>query len=180
MLVAIVGPSGTGKDTLMNAARTALAGDPRFVFVRRAITRPMDAGGEDHEPCTPDIFALRGASGEFALEWHVHGLSYGIPAVELAPVGAGAITIVNLSRTVISQAEHLFPRLAVIEIFTPAAILAERLAARGRESRDEIATRLAREAPLSVTRAELHRIFNDRDLASVIAEFIGLLEGFAD
>lgn len=179
MLVAIVGPSGAGKDTLMNAARAALADDPRFVFVRRVITRPAEAGGEDHEPCSPEIFALRGASGEFALDWHAHGLSYGVPVTGLAPLKTGAVVIVNLSRKAIPAAEMAFPRLAVVEITAPVAVLAERLAARGRESRDEIITRLAREAPLVAHRATIHRISSDRDLARVSAEFLNLLRGFA-
>lgn len=179
-LVAIVGPSGAGKDTLLNAARAALADDPRFVFVRRVITRPAEAGGEDHEPCTPEIFALRGASGEFALDWHAHGLSYGVPTARLAPLETGAVVIVNLSRKVIAQAEAAFPRLAVVEITAPIAILAERLAARGRENRDEITARLAREAPLVAHRATIHRISNDRDLADVSAEFLNLLRSFTD
>ena len=43
ILVLIVGPSGAGKDTLLAIAREALAGDDRFLFPRRHVTRPSDS-----------------------------------------------------------------------------------------------------------------------------------------
>lgn len=180
MLVAVVGPSGAGKDTLMNAARVALAGDERFLFVRRVITRPAEAGGEDHEPATPEAFVRRAAAGDFVLSWQAHGLDYAIPARLLDDVARGRVAIVNLSRKVIGMAEAAFPQVAVAEITAPVAVLAHRLAARGRESEAEIAGRLAREAPLVATRAPVHRISNDRDLSIVAADFVALLRGFAD
>ncbi|MFM7416656.1 MAG: phosphonate metabolism protein/1,5-bisphosphokinase (PRPP-forming) PhnN, partial [Alphaproteobacteria bacterium] len=79
MLIAVVGPSGAGKDTLMAGARAALAQDARFRFVRRAITRPAEAGGEDHEALTETAFIKRRDAGGFALHWQSHGLLYGIP-----------------------------------------------------------------------------------------------------
>jgi phosphonate metabolism protein PhnN/1,5-bisphosphokinase (PRPP-forming) len=143
MLVLVVGPSGAGKDTLLNAARRALAGDSRFRFVRRVITRPADAGGEDHEPVTEAAFMAR----EFALSWQAHGLRYGIPAEGADDVASGIVVVANVSRGVIADAAARFP-VRVIEVTAPAQVLAERLAMRGRESASDVAARLARSVAL--------------------------------
>ena len=79
ILVGVVGPSGAGKDTLLDAARAALSADPAFVFLRRVITRPADSGGEAHEPATRGAFLAARDEGAFALTWEAHGLFYGIP-----------------------------------------------------------------------------------------------------
>ena len=39
IMIAVVGPSGAGKDSLLNLARTHYRNDPRIGFVRRVITR---------------------------------------------------------------------------------------------------------------------------------------------
>jgi phosphonate metabolism protein PhnN/1,5-bisphosphokinase (PRPP-forming) len=155
MLVLVVGPSGAGKDTLLNAARRALAGDARFRFVRRVITRPADPAGEDHEPVTDADFAAR----DFALQWQAHGLRYGIPADVAHDAASGVVMVANVSRGVIDEAATRFP-VRVIEVTAPPRILAERLAARGRETAADIAARLARTVPLPYN-VVVETVFND-------------------
>ena len=144
MLVLVVGPSGAGKDTLLDAARRALAGDARFRFVRREITRPATAGGEAHVEVHFSVFAARRGAGHYALHWEAHGLGYGIPAAELAP---DRFAVVNVSRSVIAEAAQRF-RIRVVEITAPPAVLAQRLRLRGREAEADIAARLARSVGL--------------------------------
>jgi phosphonate metabolism protein PhnN/1,5-bisphosphokinase (PRPP-forming) len=110
-------------------------------LVRRVITRPVDAGSEDHEPATENAFVARVAQGDFALFWHAHGLSYGLPKQAFEAPGD---VIFNGSRAVLSDAVRVFPGLRVIVVTAPDDILAARLAARGRESLDDIRARLAR------------------------------------
>lgn len=146
-LIAVVGPSGAGKDTLLAALA---ARRPDLVLVRRAITRPAEAGGEDHEALTEAEFAARAAAGDFLFHYRAHGLRYGIPRAALAEVAAGRTVLFNGSRAALGAARAAFAGLEVVMVTAPAAVLAARLAARGRESPAEIAQRLARGGALSV------------------------------
>lgn len=143
-LIAVVGPSGVGKDSLMEAL---CARRPDLARVRRVITRAPEAGGEDHEAVGPALFAARAAGGDFALHWQAHGLSYGVPASVDAVLGAGRDALVNLSRGVLGKAARRFDTLHVLHVTARPEVLAERLSGRGRESAGEIARRLSRPAP---------------------------------
>lgn len=173
MLVPVVGPSGAGKDTLMAGARAALEGDARFLFARRCITRPAEAGGEDHSPMTePDFEALREAGG-FALWWRAHGLLYGIPVAVARALEEGRVVVANLSRTVLAEAASRYP-LRILNITAPLPVLAARLAARGREDAADIAARLAREAALPPG-LPVETVMNDSTVAEGTARVLAAL-----
>ncbi|MDO8884063.1 MAG: phosphonate metabolism protein/1,5-bisphosphokinase (PRPP-forming) PhnN [Pseudotabrizicola sp.] len=138
MIFAVVGPSGAGKDTLI-AGACALY--PELQLVRRVITRPADAGGEDFEGVTEAQFLRRRAMGEFALDWQAHGLWYGIPKQHLTANGP---ILFNGSRAALMAAMALMPDLVVILVTAPAEVLAMRLAARGRECVEDVRARLER------------------------------------
>ena len=140
-LVAVVGPSGAGKDTLLAALA---ARDPDLVLVRRVITRPGDAGGEDHEGVSPGEFEMRAAAGDFLVHWRAHGLRYGIPREVLDLVRQGRTVLFNGSRVALPAVRAAFPALEVVMITAPVPVLAARLAGRGREGAPQIAARLDR------------------------------------
>lgn len=142
-LIAVVGPSGVGKDTVM----AALAETAGMGLVRRAITRPAEAGGEPFEGISEDEFARREAAGAFALSWGAHGLYYGIPIGVREDLKTRDM-LVNLSRKVLTRAAETFPNFLVLNLTAPVEVLAQRLAARGRETAEDIARRLAREVAL--------------------------------
>lgn len=169
MLVLVVGPSGAGKDTLLNGAGRLLSGDRRFRFVRRVITRPAEAGGEDHEPVTPEEFARR----NFALSWEAHGFSYGIPPDVADDLAKGVVVVANVSRTVIAQAAERFA-VKVIEITAPAGILATRIRARAREDGREIQARLARVVSLPAG-VPVERVLNDGSVTSGVARLVEII-----
>ncbi|HEY6257055.1 MAG TPA: phosphonate metabolism protein/1,5-bisphosphokinase (PRPP-forming) PhnN, partial [Xanthobacteraceae bacterium] len=69
LLVVVVGPSGAGKDTLIDLARALCAQDsqidPRIVFPRRVVTRGPSAA-EDHDSIMPSAFDAAVGQGAFA------------------------------------------------------------------------------------------------------------------
>ena len=176
-LVLVVGPSGAGKDSLLNAARAQLSGDPTLVFPRRFITRPGSAPGEPSHFVGVDAFKDIVAAGGFALAWTAHGLSYGIDAGILADLARGRIVVVNVSRTAVGTARERFANLSVVVVTAPAEILEARLKRRGRETPAEIAERVARTALDPPHGADVVTIVNDGPLEQAVTAFIEVLRG---
>ncbi|MFS8122128.1 phosphonate metabolism protein/1,5-bisphosphokinase (PRPP-forming) PhnN [Rhizobium sp. BR 250] len=143
-MIVIVGPSGAGKDTLMDYAAAQLSGRPGFHFTRRVITRSGDAGGENHDAVSMNEFNRLENEGAFAVSWQAHGLKYGIPAAVHRHLDAGEVVIANGSRSALPHFGTAFSRLKVVNIVAQPDVLARRLEQRGRESRDDILRRLER------------------------------------
>lgn len=143
MFVAIVGASGSGKDTLLRFAEKHFRDEPRVHFVRRAITRPAHPT-EDHEPVSPEEFASRLANNTFALHWGAHGLSYGLPNSELQGLDLGHVVIANVSRAMQAEIVSRFDRHLFIEIAANEKIRAARIGERRRASDGEVKNRLDR------------------------------------
>jgi ribose 1,5-bisphosphokinase len=143
-LIYLVGPSGSGKDSLLDYARSRLAGAPRVVFAHRYITRPAAAGGENHVALSQAEFAARLRAGLFALAWEGHGNAYGV-GIEIEQwLARGATVVVNGSRAYLPEARRRFPVLLPVWIDVSARTLRERLLARGREDERAVALRLSR------------------------------------
>jgi phosphonate metabolism protein PhnN/1,5-bisphosphokinase (PRPP-forming) len=174
-LILVVGPSGAGKDTLIDGARRALADDRRFVFPRRVITRPSDAGGEAHDASGIDEFRMAQRRGVFALSWDAHGLGYGIPRAIEEHLTAAQHVVVNVSRAVIPAARMRYQPLAIIEVWAPVSVLAARLAARGRESLEEIARRLDRSSAVAVEGPDVRRVENSGSVADGVSAMLNAL-----
>jgi ribose 1,5-bisphosphokinase len=175
-LALVVGPSGAGKDTIMDYARERLARRDGIVFQRRVVTRAEAAPGEDHVAMRPEQFTAAVARGEFALTWAAHGLFYGIPAGIRDDLAAGRLVIVNLSRTAIMAAERLAERCVIFNITAAPDVLARRIAGRGRESVGEIALRLTRDAPITASHADVVEIRNETTVEAAGDRFVAHLE----
>ena len=143
-MVLVVGPSGAGKDTLLSALKDRLKGNSGIHFARRAITRQADANAEDHDTLTRTEFDDLVRKGDVALAWEVHGLGYVIPKTYDDAVRNGETVIANGSRKMLQQSADKYQTAIVLLITAPVDVLAERLAARGRESIEDIRSRLQR------------------------------------
>jgi ribose 1,5-bisphosphokinase len=148
VFIAVVGPSGAGKDTIIRYARDQFGKAGDVDFVRRVITRPSDTSSEDHDSLDEAAFDEADRHGAFALSWSAHGLKYGLPASVDVTIAKGRVAIANVSRGALAALRERYSNVAVVEITARPEILAERLAARGRESRGEVLTRLSRAAPI--------------------------------
>jgi len=175
LFCAVVGPSGAGKDTLIDFARAALTDDGRYVFARRVITRPADAGGEDHIAASEADFARMKADGAFALSWHANGLDYGLPASLADDIADGRTVVANISRAALKEACARFAEVRALHVTASPAILAERLAARHRETADEIAARLKRYGEEITGACPVVTIVNDGTVEEAGEAFVAAL-----
>ncbi|GLI22814.1 ribose 1,5-bisphosphokinase [Xanthobacter flavus] len=148
-LLLVVGPSGAGKDTLIDIARARFSGDARVLFARRLVTRPSGTG-EAHGTLSEAEFDALLAEGRFPLSWRAHGLSYALGPEVAEVIAQGGVVVANGSRATLPEARRRFGRVRVVHVTAPVPVRAARLALRGRESADDIAERLARAPELDV------------------------------
>lgn len=174
-LVLVVGPSGAGKDSLIEAARKALRDQPRFVFPRRIVTRQRDPNSENHDTLSEAEFAARQASGAFFLHWGAHELRYALPGGVADALAAGRTVIANVSRSVLEEARRRHRRTTVVLVTAPPEVLERRLLARGREDAAAVKRRLARGATQAAG-ATLTTIVNDGSLRAAVEEFLAVLK----
>ena len=148
-LLLVVGPSGAGKDTLIDIARARFADDAHVLFARRLVTRPSGTG-EAHGTLSEAEFESMLAAGRFPLSWRAHGLSYALGPEVAEVIAEGGVVVANGSRATLPEARRRFARVRVVHVTAPIPVRAARLAMRGRESADDIAERLTRAPELDV------------------------------
>lgn len=174
IFVAVVGPSGAGKDSILRGAAAQLSGDDRVHFVRRMVTRIANAD-EDHDSVTEAEFASMAEANGFAVHWQANGLRYGIAASVHDKLAQGLIVIANASRAISPQIKALFSRCLIVHITASEAVLSHRLEVRGREETRQREERLARSKALEQEFDADIRIENNYELEDAIRQFVGAI-----
>ena len=175
--VAVVGPSGAGKDSLIAYVREHLHSES-VAFVRRVVTRAPDGGTEDHDTLDGSTFEQARSQGQFALTWEAHGLKYGLPRTLEDDLAAGRVVVANLSRAIIPHLVDRYPTAIVVEVTAERDVIEQRLASRGRESADGIRQRLDRTVVERLP-ASTVRIDNSGLLETAGQNLLSLLEDLA-
>lgn len=163
-LIYVIGPSGCGKDSLMNYARSHCPGG-EAAFAHRYITRSADAGGENHVALLPDEYQGRLERGLFALAWDSHGCRYGVGSEIDQWMETGMNVVVNGSRAYLPEAARRYPAMLPVLVSLDLSILRQRLILRGRETMDEIEARLDRAGAYSVSHPALVSLDNSGELS---------------
>ena len=172
-LIAVVGPSGVGKDSVMAGI---CANMPQIHLVRRVITRTADLGGEEYDAVTVPEFEAMVDEGAFAVHWGAHGLFYGIPAATTQVLADGKDCLANFSRSRLTEGAKVFAKFRVLNITAKPQTLAARLKARGRETDAEIAERLSSADKPLPAGLDVIDLSNDGPLEETIARAVTLLQ----
>ena len=176
LFVAIVGPSGAGKDALIRGLADRLGEGDGVFYARRIVTRCADAF-EDHDTLAEEAFAAAHAEGRFALAWSAHGFHYGVPREIEAQLAAGGAVVCNVSRAMVAEVRRLYRPSLIVLVSARPETLAVRLAARGREDGASLRRRLARSAVAEVAFEPDATIDNDGALDEAVARLHDLVVG---
>lgn len=181
-LIYCMGPSGAGKDSLLDWLRAHLPPPCPVHWARRTISRVAVPGGEAHESVSPHAFAALRREQAFALHWDANGLGYGIRHAQLAPLAEGDWVLLNGSRAYLPEALARFPDLVAVHITASPKVLRERLLSRGRETPAQVQSRVQRAMafipPAGTASLEVHNNGTLSDAGQQLLHALGQLPGW--
>lgn len=157
MLVIVSGPSGVGKDSVIDALRREPR-DPDYHYVVTCTTRPRrpyEVDGVHYHFLTFAEFARLRDEGELLEANEVHGNWYGTPRADVrAALREGHDVILKIDVQGAAAVKQAVPEALLIFLVPPSLEdLFQRLRARATESADELDTR-QRNAAVELARQE--------------------------
>ena len=185
LLVVVSGPSGVGKDTLLERLAN-LNHDMKFHFVVTATTRKPREGerdGVNHHFLDRTEFERMIAAGELLEYANVYGNYYGVPRSQVRTALAQGKHV--LLRVDVQGAERLrsvAPDAVFVFVLPPSLeTLEARLLARGKDSPESIKTRLAaaRSEIAQSDRFDYRIVNGDGALDESVRELVEIIRGEA-
>ncbi len=157
MLVIISGPSGVGKDTIIDALRNR-SHDPEFLYVVTCTTRsprPGEVNGVDYQFLTRDDFLRLRAARQLLEANEVHGNWYGSPRDQVREaVTAARDAILKIDVQGAQVVKEQVSEAVLIFVVPPSLeTLFDRLRSRATETADELELR-QRNAAVEIARQD--------------------------
>jgi guanylate kinase len=157
ILVIISGPSGVGKDTIIEALRRRRH-EPEYHYVVTSTTRatrPGEVNGVDYWFVDRPTFAAQRTAGEFLEANKVHGNWYGTPRSQVRQaLGEGRDVILKIDVQGAQVVKEKIPGALLIFLIPPSLEdLFQRLRSRATETADELELR-QRNAAIELARQE--------------------------
>jgi len=171
-LFLVVGNSGSGKDSIITGAIEKYPSHLKKIYnPKRYITRPPSET-EDNIPITESEFYELKKEGKFALQWYIYGLHYGVPSKIDKFLTEGNPVVINVSRSIISEARKQYKKIKVIFISVPLETTIKRIRERGREKGNEIEERIQRAKNKQEFSDADYIIINTGSLESAVDKFL--------
>jgi guanylate kinase len=179
LLVVISGPSGVGKDAVI--ARLRERGDCFRVPVTMTTRppRPGERDGVDYIFVSPQEFARQLAAGELLEHAEVYGRSYGVPRAQLRRALDGSDAVLQVDVQGAATLRELLPEALLVFVVPDApGRLAERLRARGADSDEEMARRLAQAEVELAQQEHFHHVLPnvEGDLDATVDALLSLID----
>jgi guanylate kinase len=157
LLVIISGPSGVGKDTIIDALRRR-SHDPEYHYVVTCTTRakrPGEVDGVDYHFLDRETFAAQRAAGGFLEANKVHGNWYGTPRSQVRErLAEGRDVILKIDVQGAQVVKEKIPEALLVFLVPPSMEdLFQRLRSRATETADELELR-QRNAAIELARQE--------------------------
>jgi guanylate kinase len=178
-LIVLSGPSGVGKDTVIQQLLRLRPGLQRPPAYTTRTARPGEADGRDYSFVSPETFRAMEAGGEFVETASVHGNSYGTSRARVERLlAAGRDVLLKLDVQGARQLRDSGPEAIFVFLAPPSReVLLQRLLHRETETSEELAVRtLDADRELAEASWYHHRVVNDdvgraaREIADIVGE----------
>ncbi len=176
-LVIISGPSGAGKGTLVAALRGRVPSVWVSVSATTRPPRPGERKGESYFFLTEDDFQRHVEAGDFLEHALVHGNRYGTLRSKVEEkLAEGRVVILEIEPQGAAQVRRVWPEAKLVFVVAPRDELIRRIKARGAESDEDIAVRMATAERELALVGEYDRVVQNDDVRRATDDLVRYIE----